>query len=225
MLGFKVIGGASGKRPKRTRWNEKDLSLARLRVDAFVSSSSERPLEPRHDLVLLRQLGVEHVCYSHLTPVEALGKMVGTRRHRQESLRKRVPDSLRAWRRMSSRILLAMPEHVLSRVRPMHPRLCSCVLMYSQTAYRRTTTTRPSAAKRHAPTTEPLRGVADPVLQIDALYECCNAFYKKNGDDASTVSCPKANLLRYSSCQRGAHCSRLTLPARLKMKQRAQGIR
>ncbi|KAJ5166829.1 uncharacterized protein N7482_005610 [Penicillium canariense] len=32
--------------------------------------------------------------------------------------------------------------------------------------------------------------------QIDALYECCNAFYQQQGDQASTVSCPKANLLR-----------------------------
>ena len=40
--------------------------------------------------------------------------------------------------------------------------------------------------------------------QIDALYECCNAFYQERGDQASTVSCPKAQLLR------------------LKMKQRAQ---
>lgn len=32
--------------------------------------------------------------------------------------------------------------------------------------------------------------------EIDALYECCNAFYEKNGDTAKTVSCPKANLLR-----------------------------
>jgi hypothetical protein len=32
--------------------------------------------------------------------------------------------------------------------------------------------------------------------QIDALYECCNAFYDKNGDSASTLSCPKAGLLR-----------------------------
>ncbi|SMQ46829.1 unnamed protein product [Zymoseptoria tritici ST99CH_3D7] len=42
--------------------------------------------------------------------------------------------------------------------------------------------------------------------QIDALYECCNLFYKKEGDDATTVSCPKASLLR------------------LKMKQRQQGL-
>ncbi|KAF2458918.1 hypothetical protein BDY21DRAFT_339262 [Lineolata rhizophorae] len=41
---------------------------------------------------------------------------------------------------------------------------------------------------------------------IDALYECCNAFYKEKGDDASTSSCPKASLLR------------------LKMKQRAEGV-
>jgi hypothetical protein len=32
--------------------------------------------------------------------------------------------------------------------------------------------------------------------QVDALYECCNAFYQKNGDNASTLSCPKASLLR-----------------------------
>ncbi|KAA6410923.1 MAG: DUF1903-domain-containing [Lasallia pustulata] len=42
--------------------------------------------------------------------------------------------------------------------------------------------------------------------QIDALYECCNTFYERQGDDAHTVSCPKASLLR------------------LKMKQRAQGV-
>ncbi|KAF2473870.1 DUF1903-domain-containing protein [Lindgomyces ingoldianus] len=42
--------------------------------------------------------------------------------------------------------------------------------------------------------------------EVDALYECCNAFYQKNGDEARTVSCPKAPLLR------------------LKMKQRGQGI-
>ncbi|KAI0388814.1 DUF1903-domain-containing protein [Xylariaceae sp. FL0594] len=37
---------------------------------------------------------------------------------------------------------------------------------------------------------------------IDALYECCNAFYEKNGDDATTVSCPKPNLLRLKIKQR-----------------------
>jgi hypothetical protein len=41
---------------------------------------------------------------------------------------------------------------------------------------------------------------------VDALYECCQAFYDKNGNDAVTVSCPKANLLR------------------LKMEQRKKGI-
>ncbi|EGZ77643.1 DUF1903-domain-containing protein [Neurospora hispaniola] len=38
--------------------------------------------------------------------------------------------------------------------------------------------------------------------QIDALYECCNAFYEKNGESASTVSCPKASLLRLKMEQR-----------------------
>ncbi|KAJ5771013.1 uncharacterized protein N7511_003064 [Penicillium nucicola] len=38
--------------------------------------------------------------------------------------------------------------------------------------------------------------------QIDALYECCNAFYQQQGDQASTVSCPKANLLRLKIRQR-----------------------
>ncbi|KAI0594981.1 hypothetical protein F4775DRAFT_571530 [Biscogniauxia sp. FL1348] len=37
---------------------------------------------------------------------------------------------------------------------------------------------------------------------IDALYECCDAFYKQNGDDASTVSCPKPSLLRLKLKQR-----------------------
>ncbi|KAH8697332.1 hypothetical protein BGW36DRAFT_378464 [Talaromyces proteolyticus] len=39
--------------------------------------------------------------------------------------------------------------------------------------------------------------------QIDALYECCNAFYKEHGDDAKTASCPKASLLRIKMKQRG----------------------
>jgi len=38
--------------------------------------------------------------------------------------------------------------------------------------------------------------------QVDALYECCNAFYEKNGEDAKTVSCPKANLLRLKMRQK-----------------------
>ncbi|KAJ1326805.1 Mature-T-Cell Proliferation I type [Microdochium nivale] len=37
---------------------------------------------------------------------------------------------------------------------------------------------------------------------IDALYNCCEAFYKKNGDEASTVSCPKPSLLRLKLSQR-----------------------
>ena len=31
---------------------------------------------------------------------------------------------------------------------------------------------------------------------VKALYDCCDAFYAKYGDDASTVSCPKPKLLR-----------------------------
>ncbi|KAI6779054.1 DUF1903-domain-containing protein [Emericellopsis cladophorae] len=31
---------------------------------------------------------------------------------------------------------------------------------------------------------------------INALYECCDAFYSKYGEDASTVSCPKPKLLQ-----------------------------
>lgn len=31
---------------------------------------------------------------------------------------------------------------------------------------------------------------------IKALYECCGAFYERYGDDATTVSCPKPQLLR-----------------------------
>jgi len=42
--------------------------------------------------------------------------------------------------------------------------------------------------------------------QVDALYECCNAFYNEKGDEAKSVSCPKASLLR------------------LKMKQRAEDL-
>ncbi|TLD20606.1 hypothetical protein PspLS_08395, partial [Pyricularia sp. CBS 133598] len=37
---------------------------------------------------------------------------------------------------------------------------------------------------------------------IDALYDCCKAFYERKGDDASTVSCPKPDLLRLKIQQR-----------------------
>ncbi|KAI5862675.1 DUF1903-domain-containing protein [Durotheca rogersii] len=39
-------------------------------------------------------------------------------------------------------------------------------------------------------------------LLIDALYECCDAFYRKHGDDATSASCPKASLLRLKVKQR-----------------------
>ncbi|WDK13607.1 hypothetical protein CGRA01v4_04888 [Colletotrichum graminicola] len=31
---------------------------------------------------------------------------------------------------------------------------------------------------------------------IIALYECCEAFYQSKGDNATTVSCPKPDLLQ-----------------------------
>ncbi|KAG6017955.1 hypothetical protein E4U43_008082 [Claviceps pusilla] len=31
---------------------------------------------------------------------------------------------------------------------------------------------------------------------VRALYDCCDAFYQKYGDEATTPSCPKPNLLR-----------------------------
>jgi len=31
---------------------------------------------------------------------------------------------------------------------------------------------------------------------ISALYDCCEAFYREQGDGASTPSCPKPDLLR-----------------------------
>ncbi|KAK7988016.1 37S ribosomal protein rsm25 [Apiospora arundinis] len=37
---------------------------------------------------------------------------------------------------------------------------------------------------------------------VDALYECCDAFYRKKGDDATSASCPKADLLRLKMKQR-----------------------
>lgn len=37
---------------------------------------------------------------------------------------------------------------------------------------------------------------------VDALYDCCRAFYEKHGDGATSVSCPKADLLRLKIAQR-----------------------
>ncbi|CEF73439.1 unnamed protein product [Fusarium graminearum] len=31
---------------------------------------------------------------------------------------------------------------------------------------------------------------------IKQLYECCESFYERYGEEASTVSCPKPNLLK-----------------------------
>ncbi|KAJ5047114.1 uncharacterized protein L3040_002957 [Drepanopeziza brunnea f. sp. 'multigermtubi'] len=38
--------------------------------------------------------------------------------------------------------------------------------------------------------------------QVDALYACCNKFYERNGHDATSASCPKANLLWLKMKQR-----------------------
>ncbi|KAI2609795.1 DUF1903-domain-containing protein [Hypoxylon fragiforme] len=37
---------------------------------------------------------------------------------------------------------------------------------------------------------------------VDALYKCCDAFYQKHGDYATSVCCPKASLLRLKMKQR-----------------------
>ncbi|KAI1467454.1 DUF1903-domain-containing protein [Daldinia caldariorum] len=37
---------------------------------------------------------------------------------------------------------------------------------------------------------------------IDALYECCDAFYRQHGDEATSACCPKASLLRLKMKQR-----------------------
>lgn len=37
---------------------------------------------------------------------------------------------------------------------------------------------------------------------VDALYECCNAFYQEKGEDAHTSACPKASLLKLKMKQR-----------------------
>ncbi|KAK7951161.1 uncharacterized protein PG986_006889 [Apiospora aurea] len=37
---------------------------------------------------------------------------------------------------------------------------------------------------------------------VDSLYECCDALYKNKGDNATSASCPKADLLRLKMKQR-----------------------
>ncbi|KAK3996459.1 Cx9C motif-containing protein 4, mitochondrial [Cladorrhinum sp. PSN332] len=37
---------------------------------------------------------------------------------------------------------------------------------------------------------------------VDALYECCQAFYERNSESAVTASCPKASLLKLKLEQR-----------------------
>ncbi len=38
--------------------------------------------------------------------------------------------------------------------------------------------------------------------EIDALYECCNAFYQERGEEAKTPSCPKASVLKLKMKER-----------------------
>ncbi|GME68131.1 unnamed protein product [[Candida] boidinii] len=37
---------------------------------------------------------------------------------------------------------------------------------------------------------------------IDALYACCKSFYEDNGEEATTVCCPKPSLLKLKISQR-----------------------
>lgn len=37
---------------------------------------------------------------------------------------------------------------------------------------------------------------------VDALYECCRVFYERNGDQATSASCPKPSLLHLKLEQR-----------------------
>ncbi|KAJ5127167.1 hypothetical protein N7448_007946 [Penicillium atrosanguineum] len=73
----------------------------------------------------------------------------------------------------------------LSHETPCHPRACAIQDCLTKNGY--------NEAKCQA--------------QIDALYECCNAFYQERGDHASVVSCPKAGLLRLKMKQRAEAAS------------------
>ncbi|TVY83388.1 Cx9C motif-containing protein [Lachnellula suecica] len=44
--------------------------------------------------------------------------------------------------------------------------------------------------------------------QVDALYDCCNSFYSRYGDEAKSASCPQANLLRLKMKQRTEEASK-----------------
>ena len=62
---------------------------------------------------------------------------------------------------------------------------------------------------------------------IDALYECCDAFYAKKGDNASTASCPKLSLLklvRTAVTSDPFLYSLVLMCSRIKMQQRGKGV-
>lgn len=48
----------------------------------------------------------------------------------------------------------------------------------------------PDCLKRNTYKEDKCQGV------IDALYDCCQAFYDRNGEGASAASCPKPDLLK-----------------------------
>ncbi|QGI58410.1 hypothetical protein CEK26_000535 [Fusarium fujikuroi] len=52
--------------------------------------------------------------------------------------------------------------------------------------------------RRSLPVTHVHNGYNEAKCQtaIKRLYECCEAFYERYGEEASTVSCPKPNLLK-----------------------------
>ncbi|RMY77032.1 hypothetical protein D0863_01566 [Hortaea werneckii] len=111
--------------------------------------------------------------------------------------------------------LAQKPEDGLKVEPACHPQACAiqgenaasrwrCLKANSyEIAYKRTISRKNDAKSRRVP----LQRRRFWSYHIDALYECCNLFYQRNGDEASVVSCPKANLLR------------------LKMKQRAESVK
>ncbi|KAK4188350.1 hypothetical protein QBC35DRAFT_496498 [Podospora australis] len=76
--------------------------------------------------------------------------------------------------------MMAVDEQDLRSNSPCHPRACAIQNCLTKNGYDEARCTK----------------------YIDALYECCTAFYERNGEDATTVSCPKASLLKLKMKQR-----------------------
>jgi hypothetical protein len=91
---------------------------------------------------------------------------------------------------------------------PCHPRACAIQSMLEQHLPARHVTDDPDCIQRNNYNEEKCRKEVRSWItatrveanngKVDALYECCNAFYKEKGDDARCVSCPKPDLLRYT---------------------------